>query len=369
MGRFAPCPVPNDDPERLERVLNAKKRLIGIDVQALGAQVEEHARQRDAQLAEESARLRLSQEVAATLDASAARAAEARAGWNRELAAFRAGAQGRAAAREWDLSRPDAKRLDSPARVGDDDPRCGPASMQRFDGEDLAAGARTEAQMQQARAWWDAQRAEHQAAAAAAAAEAAERARLVAHQDDSQRGAAAQEAAACRRAAADAAAENARLAAARAEAAARAAADEAARTAGELRATEGSAWLREDPALAASALSPARVRRDHWKGMTPEQRAAIRAEQLAQSEAARDAAALAEAEESAAAAASRGVSLALTQQALAAALARRRAAEAVAGALRQQVAEKAARDATAKEVLGTNRVDASYFSQFGTSHR
>jgi hypothetical protein len=45
--------------------------------------------------------------------------------------------QGKATRREWDLSRPDAKRLDMPARLGDDDPRCGPASLQRFAGEDL----------------------------------------------------------------------------------------------------------------------------------------------------------------------------------------------------------------------------------------
>jgi hypothetical protein len=36
MGRFAAHPVANDDPERLERVLNAKKRLIGC---AAGRQV------------------------------------------------------------------------------------------------------------------------------------------------------------------------------------------------------------------------------------------------------------------------------------------------------------------------------------------
>lgn len=45
--------------------------------------------------------------------------------------------QGKSTRREWDLSRPDAKKLDVPARLGDDDPRCGPASLQRFAGEDL----------------------------------------------------------------------------------------------------------------------------------------------------------------------------------------------------------------------------------------
>lgn len=39
--------------------------------------------------------------------------------------------------REWDLYDPDALKKDKPARVHDDDPRCGIASLQKFDGEDL----------------------------------------------------------------------------------------------------------------------------------------------------------------------------------------------------------------------------------------
>lgn len=45
--------------------------------------------------------------------------------------------QGKPTGREWDLNRPDAKRLDVPARLGDDDPRCGPSSLQKFAGEDI----------------------------------------------------------------------------------------------------------------------------------------------------------------------------------------------------------------------------------------
>ena len=40
--------------------------------------------------------------------------------------------------KEWDLNRPDLKQIDSAARVGDDDPRIGAASMQKFEGEDLS---------------------------------------------------------------------------------------------------------------------------------------------------------------------------------------------------------------------------------------
>lgn len=50
--------------------------------------------------------------------------------------------QGKATTREWDINRPDAKQLDLPARLGDGDERCGPASLQRFDGEDLSVRPR-----------------------------------------------------------------------------------------------------------------------------------------------------------------------------------------------------------------------------------
>ena len=43
--------------------------------------------------------------------------------------------------KEWDLNRPDHKQIDSAARVGDNDPRIGAASMQKFEGEDLSVSA------------------------------------------------------------------------------------------------------------------------------------------------------------------------------------------------------------------------------------
>ncbi|CAF5201877.1 unnamed protein product, partial [Rotaria magnacalcarata] len=40
-----------------------------------------------------------------------------------------------------------------PARVSDDDPRCGLASLQKFQGEDLNARARAKFQQEQLREW------------------------------------------------------------------------------------------------------------------------------------------------------------------------------------------------------------------------
>lgn len=53
--------------------------------------------------------------------------------------------------REFDLNDPDALRKDKPARVSDDDPRCGVSSLQKFVGEDLNGKARQKLQQEQAR--------------------------------------------------------------------------------------------------------------------------------------------------------------------------------------------------------------------------
>ena len=55
--------------------------------------------------------------------------------------------------REWDLQDPDSLKKDKPARVNDEDPRCGPASLQKFEGEDLNSLARQRFQQEQLREW------------------------------------------------------------------------------------------------------------------------------------------------------------------------------------------------------------------------
>lgn len=368
MGRFVGKGVPDNEPNRLDRILDAKYRLIGVDVQALDEQVRQKAGVDAAQRAEDSAHAEIAKEHSAILSLAAAEAASTRAEWDRQVQAFRSKAQGKETRREWDLSRPDALLRDTPARVDDDDPRCGPSSLQKFTGEDLTAGQRTAAQMEQARAWWDAQAAEHAARAAVAAADKAAHARLVADMDGAQRDVAAAEAAARRRAREEATAANAALMGERAARRAEASAAEAAAKESEVQSTAASPWLNEDPQLGASAISSTRVRRDHWKGMSREQQAAVRAEQLKQVEAAREAGQAKAAEEARAAAMQREIASAMAQQALGAAQARRRQAEAAAEALKVQIAEKTSRDSTTRETY-SNRVEPSYFQQFGTSHR
>jgi len=54
---------------------------------------------------------------------------------------------------EWDLNDPDYLKKDMPGRVSDDDPRCGLASLQKFQGEDLNSRARAKYQQEQLREW------------------------------------------------------------------------------------------------------------------------------------------------------------------------------------------------------------------------
>ena len=70
-------------------------------------------------------------------------AEQARKAHNREVASYRAENQLQSTRKEWDLNRPDAKLIDTPARVGDDDSRLGTASMQKFSGEDLSVSLKT----------------------------------------------------------------------------------------------------------------------------------------------------------------------------------------------------------------------------------
>ncbi len=71
----------------------------------------------------------------------------------RALNEFRSLHQQPDARREWDLQDPEMLKKDKPARVNDDDPRCGPASLQKFDGEDLNSKARLRYQQEQLREW------------------------------------------------------------------------------------------------------------------------------------------------------------------------------------------------------------------------
>ncbi|CAH8825717.1 unnamed protein product [Trichobilharzia szidati] len=143
--------------ERQARIFDARTRQIGIDEEALKHQVEERKRQelreKERDLAYDADAVR-NDKIACILEKRQQRD-------EREIAKclneFRSLHQQPESRREFDLYDPNALKLDRPARVSDDDPRCGVASLQKFDGEDLNLKARMKYQREQMQDWFDRQ--------------------------------------------------------------------------------------------------------------------------------------------------------------------------------------------------------------------
>lgn len=146
--------------QRKSRIFNSKVRQIGVDQQALEQQVkdrkqmEEYEKKREEAFAADAVRC---DHIAELLQH---RQEHDTKELNRAINEFRMLHQQADSRREYDLYDPDAKKKDKPARLNDDDPRCGPASLQKFDGEDLNYEARTKFQREQMREWSDLQKKE-----------------------------------------------------------------------------------------------------------------------------------------------------------------------------------------------------------------
>ncbi|VDL59907.1 unnamed protein product [Hymenolepis diminuta] len=85
---------------------------------------------------------------------------------NRAINEYRLQHQQPISRREFDLNDPDALKKELPARISDDDPRCGVSSLQKFVGEDLTKKSRDKLQQQQMSTWFDKQIEEHDRAEA-----------------------------------------------------------------------------------------------------------------------------------------------------------------------------------------------------------
>ncbi|XP_029654494.1 RIB43A-like with coiled-coils protein 2 [Octopus sinensis] len=72
---------------------------------------------------------------------------------NKALNEFRSNNQKPETRREWDLNDPNYLKKSTPARISNDDIRCGPASIQKFEGEDLESNIRKLYQQEQNREW------------------------------------------------------------------------------------------------------------------------------------------------------------------------------------------------------------------------
>ncbi|KPI86942.1 flagellar protofilament ribbon protein-like protein [Leptomonas seymouri] len=139
--------------QRAERIKDPKLRKMGIDREALDAQV----REKEALRRLEKERDDYYDRQALMMDRHACALQQEvnsiRAAREKELQDYRQTFQKKELGREWDLNDPEANRKELPARVGDEDPRNGPSSMQKFEGEDLDYAARRAAQQRQQREW------------------------------------------------------------------------------------------------------------------------------------------------------------------------------------------------------------------------
>ncbi|XP_030403080.1 RIB43A-like with coiled-coils protein 1 [Gopherus evgoodei] len=261
--------------QRLSRIFNARHRTMGVDVEALRNQVEEQ------KLREETEKRRdgtydaervLCDQVAQMLEEEERQRVRR---LHQAVQEFREQQQPPSTRREWDLYNPEGLRQDQPARVSDYDPRCGPASLQRFAGEDLALPTRRQLQQQQQCRSLEEQRAERQRAMADTKyADTLEdkkrveldlRAQQLAQLEEECRHAKDLATADYNRAQAAEAAEQHRLARQREQ-------DD---NQAEIHNHLTGQLLTEDPAVAESPLGPHRILTDRWKGMSPKQVEAV----------------------------------------------------------------------------------------------
>jgi len=262
--------------ERQNRIFNAKVRTIGIDVQALKEQVHDRdlQEQREHQRHEAFASDLIRNDKIAEL-LTRRREQDVR-NLNKALNEFRDLHQQPDARREWDLNDPEAKKKDKPARVSDDDPRCGISGAQKFDGEDLNSKARKKLMQEQMREWTRRQADEkkrHKDLQREAdklydlhRQEADERAMALANMEEECRRAINESVKDYNQALADEQAEKARLAKQQ----------ELDDNFTEMANQVNGDMLTENPDVAESAFGPHRVITDRWKGMSPEQLAEIR---------------------------------------------------------------------------------------------
>ena len=121
--------------QRQSRIFNARVRTIGVDVNSLEQQVnerkwiEEQENRREEAFAQDMNR---NDKVSLLLQKRQDKDIRE---LNSAVNEFRQSHQRPEDRREFDIYDPEGKKKDKPARVSDDDPRCGVSSMQKFLGK------------------------------------------------------------------------------------------------------------------------------------------------------------------------------------------------------------------------------------------
>ncbi|GFG36955.1 hypothetical protein Cfor_12483 [Coptotermes formosanus] len=156
--------------ERKLRIFNPRHRLIGVDCAALEQQIAEQKAWKQEQHRKDRAfdEQRIHNAQIALLLEQKIEEVMFHLGEKRRISKdinkFRDIYQRPENRREFDLYDPAGLKKSLPARLMDDDPRCGPSSAQKFFGEDLGSKDRQKAQRQQYKSWLEQQIIERRAA-------------------------------------------------------------------------------------------------------------------------------------------------------------------------------------------------------------
>ncbi|KAL0481928.1 hypothetical protein AKO1_011382 [Acrasis kona] len=139
--------------ERKNRIFNPKVRVIGVDKQALDAQVEEKKLLK--QMEDERDRFYDEQTIISSQHGQflESKMQDVRREVQKTVSEYRQTQQANELRREFDLNDKDALKKELPVRVGDRDPRLGISAAQVFNGEDLGNRERSRAQKEQMKSW------------------------------------------------------------------------------------------------------------------------------------------------------------------------------------------------------------------------
>ncbi|KAI8904398.1 RIB43A-domain-containing protein [Gorgonomyces haynaldii] len=151
------------DEERKQRIFNPKVRCLGIDLEALSEQIDIKTELKAIEQQRNDAMDRQAVLNADILTLMDQQVLQERRDVLKQTNDFRKQHQQAHQRRDFDLYDPLALKKDLPARIGDNDPRTGPSSLQKFNGEDLGEKQRLENQKEQRRVWTDLQMYEKEA--------------------------------------------------------------------------------------------------------------------------------------------------------------------------------------------------------------
>jgi len=354
---------------RLARIKDPKSRLMGIDPEALAAQVAEKAAAAEAdkalQLEYDNQRLQQDAQLA-YLEQERLRAERMKAQF---VDQFRATEQGKEKSREYDLNDPLRKLKDLPGRVGDEDARLSVSGLQQFHGEDLGYANRVKAQQEELRMWCAEMSASKAAAANTEKLNDAEYAKRAIEIDQAKIDLEATDRIAKVQSNVAVAEYQLAQTAAKREREAAAAKAELQDNIEEIQNNLAGDLLTENPAVGRSFIAPNRVRPDHYKGMAPMEQAAFFAAQEQQRTQALEAAALSKAESLAADAAMEATRRAGAYQDAQVAMMRAEMRKALMDENTVIAKQQYASKAFLTSQVYKNAIDASFYDQFGTTSR